>query len=98
MINVAGHRLSTGAMEEVFATHPEVVECAVTGVADPRKVQVAALKEVVVVPALPKTRSGKILHKAMQGIAGGRDEPMPATEEDASVLDTVWTVLRGEPR
>ncbi|MDQ0381517.1 hypothetical protein [Amycolatopsis thermophila] len=40
----------------------------------------------------------KILRKTMHGIADGRDEPMPATVEDASVLDTVWTVLRGEPR
>jgi propionyl-CoA synthetase len=39
IINVAGHRLSTGAMEEVLADHPEVAECAVTGVADPLKGQ-----------------------------------------------------------
>lgn len=40
IINVAGHRLSTGAMEEVLAGHPDVAECAVTGVADPIKGQV----------------------------------------------------------
>jgi propionyl-CoA synthetase len=34
IINVAGHRLSTGAMEEVLAAHPDVAECAVVGVAD----------------------------------------------------------------
>jgi propionyl-CoA synthetase len=34
VINVAGHRLSTGAMEEVLAAHPDVAECAVFGVAD----------------------------------------------------------------
>ena len=34
VINVAGHRLSTGAMEEVIATHPDVAECAVIGAAD----------------------------------------------------------------
>ncbi len=34
VINVAGHRLSTGAMEEVIATHPDVAECAVFGVED----------------------------------------------------------------
>ena len=34
VINVAGHRLSTGAMEEVIAAHPDVAECAVIGVAD----------------------------------------------------------------
>ena len=40
MINVAGHRLSTGAMEEVLAGHPDVAECAVMGVADDLKGQV----------------------------------------------------------
>jgi propionyl-CoA synthetase len=40
VINVAGHRLSTGAMEEVCAQHPDVAECAVIGVADPLKGQV----------------------------------------------------------
>lgn len=39
IINVAGHRLSTGAMEEVLAAHPDVAECAVFGVADPLKGQ-----------------------------------------------------------
>jgi propionyl-CoA synthetase len=40
VINVAGHRLSTGAMEEVLATHPDVAECAVVGAADQLKGQV----------------------------------------------------------
>ncbi|MCB1391472.1 MAG: AMP-binding protein, partial [Rhodobacteraceae bacterium] len=39
VINVAGHRLSTGAMEEVLASHPDVGECAVIGVADELKGQ-----------------------------------------------------------
>ncbi|WP_110181706.1 propionyl-CoA synthetase [Nocardioides solisilvae] len=39
VINVAGHRLSTGAMEEVVARHPAVAECAVIGVADQLKGQ-----------------------------------------------------------
>ena len=34
VINVAGHRLSTGALEEALATHPDVAECAVIGVED----------------------------------------------------------------
>ena len=37
IINVAGHRLSTGAMEEVLSSHPDVAECAVVGVADALK-------------------------------------------------------------
>jgi propionyl-CoA synthetase len=40
IINVAGHRLSTGAMEEVLAAHPDVAECAVIGIADPLKGEV----------------------------------------------------------
>jgi propionyl-CoA synthetase len=40
IINVAGHRLSTGAMEEILADHPDVAECAVLGVDDKLKGQV----------------------------------------------------------
>ncbi len=39
VINIAGHRLSTGAMEEVIATHPDVAECAVIGTDDQLKGQ-----------------------------------------------------------
>ena len=39
VINVAGHRLSTGGMEEVLAAHPDVAECAVIGIADELKGQ-----------------------------------------------------------
>ncbi|MEH0842757.1 propionyl-CoA synthetase [Micromonospora sp. CPCC 205711] len=119
VINVAGHRLSTGAMEEVLAGHPAVAECAVIGVADPLKGQVpsgyvvlkagadvdpevltdelvglvrqrigpvAAFRRVTVVPALPKTRSGKILRRTMRGLVEGRDEPVPPTIDDPSTL------------
>jgi propionyl-CoA synthetase len=40
IINVAGHRLSTGAMEEILADHPDVAECAVLGVHDALRGQV----------------------------------------------------------
>ena len=40
IINCAGHRLSTGGMEEVLARHPDVAECAVIGIADPVKGEV----------------------------------------------------------
>ncbi|MGE0061673.1 MAG: propionyl-CoA synthetase [Xanthobacteraceae bacterium] len=40
IINVAGHRLSTGGMEEVLASHPDVAECAVLGIADAMKGEV----------------------------------------------------------
>lgn len=40
IINVAGHRLSTGGMEEILASHPDVAECAVLGINDPIKGEV----------------------------------------------------------
>jgi len=127
VINVAGHRLSTGSMEAVVASHPMVAECAVIGVQDAIKGQlprafvvlkagadidplvlqaevvadvrdqigpVAALNSVVVVPALPKTRSGKILRRTMRGIADGREEAVPSTIEDAGVLDVLRPLLQ----
>jgi len=127
VINVAGHRLSTGSMEAVLAAHPAVAECAVIGVRDDLKGQlprglvvlkagaevdpdalreelvaavrrdigpVAAFRQVSIVDALPKTRSGKILRKTMRGIAEGRDEPVPSTIEDPAVLDGLRAILR----
>ena len=127
IINVAGHRLSTGAMEAVLAQHPAVAECAVIGVRDELKGQlprglvvlkagrtvddaelatelvaavreqigpVAAFRDVRVVPALPKTRSGKILRKTMRQIADGDEPAIPSTVEDVTVLDRIGPVLR----
>jgi propionyl-CoA synthetase len=127
VINVAGHRLSTGSMEAVLASHAAVAECAVIGVSDSLKGQVprgfvvlkagveqdevtlqgelvasvrnqigavASFRDVRVVDALPKTRSGKILRKSMRNIADGIDEPVPSTIEDATVLDRIREVLR----
>ena len=125
VINVAGHRLSTGAMEAVLASHPAVAECAVIGVADEIKGQiprgfvvlqegasaeglaselvklvrdeigaVACLKQVDIVAALPKTRSGKILRKTMREIAHGHHGQPPSTIDDPDVLHTLRPVLR----
>ncbi len=127
VINVAGHRLSTGGMEEVLASHPDVAECAVIGVSDALKGQVprgfvvvkagvdkapdvleaelvqkvraeigavAALREIAVVPALPKTRSGKILRRSMREIADTGDTAVPSTIEDPQVLETLRPILR----
>jgi len=54
---------------------------------------VAALRQVDVVAALPKTRSGKILRRTMRGIADGHDEPVPSTIEDPAVLDALRPIL-----
>jgi len=127
IINVAGHRLSTGGMEEVLASHPAVAECAVLGMADalkgqlpvgfivlssdctddPRDVEascvalvrgkigaVAALKTIMVVDRLPKTRSGKILRATMRKIADGEPWKMPATIDDPAILAEIETTLK----
>jgi len=129
VINVAGHRLSTGSMEAVISGHPEVAECAVVGVNDQLKGQVprafvvlkagsamdaaqlrteliaavraqigavASLHDIDVVPALPKTRSGKILRRTMREIADGGNPVVPGTIEDASVLGLLTPILRRE--
>ena len=55
---------------------------------------VASLRQVDIVTALPKTRSGKILRKTMREIADGKTPVVPGTIEDASVLDSLAPVLR----
>ena len=55
---------------------------------------VAALRQVDVVAALPKTRSGKILRKTMREMADGVKPNVPSTIEDLSVLDALGPVLR----
>ncbi|MET1035541.1 MAG: AMP-binding protein, partial [Arthrobacter sp.] len=127
VINVSGHRLSTGAMEQVLGSHPAVAECAVIGVADELKGQrpsgyvvlkhgaeitearlaaelvgmvraqigpVADFREVRVVDALPKTRSGKILRKTMRQIADGKAYSVPSTIEDPAVIEALLPFLR----
>ena len=129
VLNVAGHRLSTGSIEAALAGHDAVAECAAIGVADELKGQVpralvvlksgvdaaadgeriraelvarvrsevgavAALRQVDIVSALPKTRSGKILRKTMREMADGGSPTAPPTIEDASVLKALAPVLR----
>ena len=129
VINVAGHRMSTGEIEEVLAGHPDVAECAVIGVADELKGQVprglvvlksgvardhdeiaaeliqrvrdqigavASLRQVDVIAALPKTRSGKVLRKSMRSIADGLDTPVPSTIDNPAVLDDLRSILRSQ--
>lgn len=129
VINVAGHRLSSSAMEEVLARHPSVSECAVIGRADELKGQVplgfvclkqdesadadldalkadliarvrseigpvAAFKDVHIVDALPKTRSGKILRKTIRELADGHDPAIPATIDDPAAVHAMRDLLQ----
>ncbi|MDN7126806.1 acetate--CoA ligase [Pseudidiomarina sp. 1APR75-33.1] len=121
VINVAGHRFSTGEMEEILAMDPAVAECAVIGVADELKGQVplglvivkdgvtiapgvlsqrlvqrvrdeigavACLRQVHVVPRLPKTRSGKILRRLLRQLADGDSQvAIPSTIDDPGCVD-----------
>jgi propionyl-CoA synthetase len=131
VMNVAGHRLSSGQMEEILQDHPSVAESAVVAVPDTlrghvpvglavlesgpdapaisesqleteivaavraRVGAVACFKRVLVVPRLPKTRSGKVLRNVLRGMAEGRaDVAVPPTIEDASVLNEVRSVMQ----
>lgn len=127
IINVAGHRLSTGGMEEILAAHPDVAECAVLGIADELKGQVpigfvvmkdgaatpggevesacvrmvrdqvgavAALRTVMQVERLPKTRSGKILRGTLRKIADDEAWNMPATIDDPTILEEITMIMR----
>jgi propionyl-CoA synthetase len=82
IINVAGHRLSTGAMEAVISGHPDVAECAVIGVADPLKGQVP--RGLVVLKAGVTTDPDEVTR---QLVAKVRDEigPVAAFKEVAVV-------------
>jgi propionyl-CoA synthetase len=125
VINVAGHRLGTREIEESIASHPNVAEVAVVGVADPLKGQVAmafavlkkqaedVLKEegeimkrvdqqlgavarparVRFVSVLPKTRSGKLLRRAIQAVCEGRDPGDLTTIEDPAALQQIRDLL-----
>ena len=128
IINTAGHRLSTGAMEEVIAEHPNVAESAVIGVSDTLKGQVplgllvlnagvnrennviigevvelvrekigpvASFKTATIVNRLPKTRSGKVLRGTMQKIADEVPYTVPATIDDATIIEEIIAALKG---
>ena len=127
IINVAGHRLSTGGMEEILSAHPDVAECAVLGKTDSLKGEipigfiilkdgtikppldiekecvqlirtkigaVAALKKIMVVDNLPKTRSGKILRGTIRKIANGESWAMPATIDNPAIMDEITRTLK----
>ncbi len=132
VINVAGHRLGTREIEEAVASHPNIAEVAVVGVADQLKGQVAmafaVLKDASIlgdesallklegevmkivdgnlgavarparvrfVNVLPKTRSGKLLRRAVQAVCEGRDPGDLTTMEDPAALQQIKDMVAG---
>jgi len=130
VINVAGHRLGTREIEESIASHANVAEVAVVGVADALKGQVAmafviakdasALDETAArlklegeimktvdgqlgalarparvhfVSLLPKTRSGKMLRRAIQAVCEQRDPGDLTTMDDPAALQQIKTLV-----
>jgi propionyl-CoA synthetase len=131
VINVAGHRLGTREIEESISSHAGVAECAVVGVADDLKGQVA-MAFVVLKPAaqpddaeaarvlegdimrvvdgqlgavarparirfvgtLPKTRSGKVLRRAIVAVCENRDPGDLTTIEDPTALEQIKESLK----
>src|SRR5437764_14123192 len=99
IINVAGHRLSTGAIEEVLAAHPDVAECAVIGVADELKGQLPV--GLLVLKAGVERREDEIVAEAVP-LVRERIGPV-ASFKTAAVVDRLpktrsGKILRGTMR
>jgi propionyl-CoA synthetase len=96
IINVAGHRLSTGAMEEVVAEHPDVAECAVVGIADAMKGQVPCG---FVVLNAGVERDHSVIEKEVVGLVRERIGPVAAFKSVITVKRLPKTrsgkILRG---
>ncbi|HEY9065308.1 MAG TPA: propionate--CoA ligase, partial [Burkholderiaceae bacterium] len=132
VINVAGHRLGTREIEETIASHANVAEVAVVGVADALKGQVAIAfvvakdasgltdatakrqlegeimktvdqrlgalarpARVHIVTLLPKTRSGKLLRRAIQAVCEQRDPGDLTTMDDPAALQQIRDCVGG---
>ncbi len=96
IINVAGHRLSTGAMEEVVAEHPDVAECAVVGIHDEMKGQVPCGFVVLNAGA---ARGGAEIEKEVVALVRDRIGPVAAFKSVVTVKRLPKTrsgkILRG---
>jgi len=106
VINVAGHRLSTGSLEEVLTLHPAVAECAVLGVHDPLKGQRAAgfvtLKAGATIDHDTLARELVALVRDNVGpVAAFRDvtilERLPKTRSGKILRKTIRQIVDGEP-
>ena len=106
LINVAGHRLSTGGMEEILASHPDVAECAVIGIADSLKGQVplglvvlyagSGRSESEIVPELVQTVRDQLGPVASFKIAAVVDR-LPKTRSGKVLRGTMRRIADGEP-
>ncbi|XP_020373492.2 acyl-CoA synthetase short-chain family member 3, mitochondrial isoform X2 [Rhincodon typus] len=127
VINVAGHRISAGSIEEAIITHQAVTDCAVVALEDSVKGHVpvalcvlrtgvtetfeelteeiikivrdsigpvAALRKVVFVPVLPKTRSGKTPRSTLSAVANGKPYQITTTIEDPRVFSEIEAILK----
>ena len=106
VLNVAGHRLSTGAMEEVIATHPAVAECAVVGVADELKGQVpvgfVVLKAGVTAdPAVLESELVQLIRERIGAVASFKRAlvvaRLPKTRSGKILRATMRAIADGEP-
>ena len=106
IINVAGHRLSTGGIEEVLAAHPDVAECAVIGIADALKGQVplgllvlkaGAARSAAEIErdavALVRERVGPVASFRTALVVAG----LPKTRSGKILRDTMRKIADGEP-
>ena len=105
VINVAGHRLSTGAMEEVLASHPAVAECAVIGVADSLKGQtplgfLCLKKGVEITPEQIGREVVKMVRDRIGPVAAFKDtvvvDRLPKTRSGKSLRATMAKIADGE--
>ena len=107
VINVAGHRLTTGAMEEVLSSHPDVAECAVIGIADALKGQVP-IGFVVLKAGVSDSRHEGIVTEAVQlirervgPVAGFKTamivKRLPKTRSGKILRGTMRKIADGEP-
>jgi propionyl-CoA synthetase len=92
VINVAGHRLSTGGMEEVLAKHPDVAECAVVGVHDDFKGQ---LPVGFIVLKMGVTKSNEQIVKEVVGMVRDQIGPVAAFKT-ATVVDRLPKTRSGK--
>ena len=106
IINVAGHRLSTGGMEQVLASHPDVAECAVLGVADNLKGQVPlgflVLKDGVLKPGQEIINDViKLVREEIGPVASFRTavvvDRLPKTRSGKILRGTIKLIAEGEP-